>query len=371
MAARFLLRPVMFDETKRPLLNDSPFTANVFKYESGVEAIEFSNGPVVCIVLPYQGQQVWRLFIDGENMTMKSMYESPESTDDVFNFSYGGFLIHCGLTAMGNPSEEDDHPMHGELPHAKYRNVYVEVGEDGKGRYVSIGGDYIYKLSIDTGYVFSPELRLYEGSKLIEVSGHIKNLRAGTFNYMYMAHINWLPINGSRLVYSTPKDNQNIEVCREDFGDVLDEEDAKRLDDYTSSLQKNPSLSDVIDFETQCYNPELCSIMHYRADEEGWAHAMQIRPDQTSCYVGFDTSILNNGLRWFSWTEDERSCGFALPNTGNQKGRAYAIKNGLMKQLPGYGEALLRYRFGKLGPMETVEMENRINSILKNCGQKS
>ena len=127
MAARFSLRPVMFDETKRPLLNDSPFTVSVFKYESGVEAVELSNGPVVCIVLPYQGQQVWRLFIDGENMTMKSMYESPESTDDVFNFSYGGFLIHCGLTAMGNPSEEDNHPMHGELPHAKYRNVYVEV----------------------------------------------------------------------------------------------------------------------------------------------------------------------------------------------------------------------------------------------------
>ena len=52
MAARFLLRPVMFDETKRPLLNDSPFTVSVFKYESGVEAVELSNGPVVCIVLP-------------------------------------------------------------------------------------------------------------------------------------------------------------------------------------------------------------------------------------------------------------------------------------------------------------------------------
>ena len=98
---------------------------------------------------------------------------------------------------------------------------------------------------------------------------------------------------------------------------------------------------------------------------------MQIRPDQTSCYVGFDTSILCNGLRWFSWTSDERSCGFALPNTGNQKGRAYAIKNGLMKQLPGYGETVLRYCFGKLDPKETFEMENRINSILKNCGQKS
>ena len=365
MSERFLLRPVMFDEVKRPILTGSPFTANLFKYETGVDAVEFSNGPVSCIILPYQGQQVWRLFIDGENMTMKSMYEYPEDTDDVFNFSYGGFLIHCGLTAMGNPSEEDDHPMHGELPQAKYKNVYIEVGEDDKGRYIALGGDYTYKLSIDTGYIFSPELRLYENSKLLEMTGHIKNLRATTFNYMYMAHINWMPINGSRLVYSTPKDNKHIEVCREDFSDILDEEGAKKLDDYTSKLQKDPSLADVIDFNTQCYNPELCSIMHYKADEKGWAHAMQVRPDKTACYVGFDTSILNNGLRWFSWTADERSCGFALPNTGNQKGRAYAIKHGLRKQLSGYGDASFKYRFGKLNSEEARVMEDKINSILE------
>ncbi len=365
MAERFLLKPVMFDEVKHSILDGTPFTAQVFKYETGIEAIEFSNGPVSCIVLPYQGQQVWRLFIDGENMTMKSMYESPEATDDIFNFSYGGFLIHCGLTAMGNPSEEDDHPMHGELPHAKYRNVYMEIGEDNRGRYIAVGGDYSYKLSIDTGYIFSPELRLYENSKVLEMTGRIKNLRATVFNYMYMAHINWMPINGSKLIYSAPKDNKHIEVCREDFSDMLNEDEIKKLDDYTSKLQKNPTLADVIDFDSQCYNPELCSIMHYKADEKGWAHAMQVRPDNTACYVGFDTSILNNGLRWFSWTCDERSCGFALPNTGNQRGRAYAIKHGLMKQVPGYGEAVLRYCFGKLDAYETLCMENKIKSILK------
>lgn len=365
MSFRFMLRHAMFEQTPRQLACGDYFTITTFQYETGVEALEISSSSVSYILLPYQGLQIWRLFIDGENMTMKSMFDMPEDTTNVFDESYGGFLIHCGLTAMGNPSEEDPHPMHGELPHAKYNNVFVEIGEDENGQYISLSGDYCFKCSIDTGYVFKPELRLYEGQKVLKMNCHIKNLRSTDFHYMYMAHINWLPVNGSRIIYSTPKDKTHIEVFRGDFSGMLDEHAAKRLDDYTSKLQNDPNIGDVIDFDTQCYNPELCSSMHYQSDEALWAHAMQLRPDKTACYVGFDTQILQNGLRWFSWTGEEQTCGFALPNTGNHMGRAYAIQHGLRKNLHGNEEVTLRYRFGKLDAEDAAAMERKINKILE------
>lgn len=362
MKVRFFIGPEMFGQARRELVQSGVFSAAAYRYESGVEAIELGNGHVLADVLPYQGQQIWRLFIDGENMTMKSMYQQPEATDNVFDFSYGAFLIHCGLTAMGNPSEEDPHPMHGELPHAKYQKVYLELGEDDKGKYIAIGGEYCYKLSIDTGYMFSPQLRLYEGERVLEMCCNIKNLRSTVLNYMYMAHINWLPVNGARLVYSAPKDG--VEVFHGDFSSQLSQSEAERLEKYTSSLEKNPELADTLDFEKQCYYPELCCNLHYKPDSDGWAHSMQLRPDGTACYVGMETKVLENGLRWFCWTGDEMSCGFALPNTGNHKGRAYAIEHGLRKQLPPKGELVFRYRFGKLDSAAAKAMEMKIKNIL-------
>ncbi len=273
----------------------------------------------------------------------------------MFDDSYGAFLIHCGLTAMGNPSEDDTHPMHGELPHAKYSSVYIEQGENARGRYVAVGGDYRYRCAIETGYVFCPELRLYEGEKVLDMSCRVKNLRSEPFYYMYMAHINWMPKDGARLVYSAHKDS--IEVFRGDFG-------SNRLDEFTTALENDPTAGDTIDFKTQCYDPELCVSMRYTADERGRAHAMQLRPDGTACYVGFMTSGLPYGLRWFSWTGEELSCGFALPNTGNHMGRAYAKEHGLRRRLGGGEEATLRYSFGKLDAPEAAAMEAEIARLL-------
>ena len=364
MKAKFILRPSIFEQSKKEILSSGAFTVTSFRYETGVEALEVTNGLLTYVILPYQGQQIWRLMVDGEDFTMRSMFDIPEDTCNVFDESYGAFLIHCGLTAMGNPSEEDPHPMHGELPHARYQNVYIEAGEDEEGSYIDVGGSYCFKISIDTSYLFSPRLRLYEGCKILRMHCEIDNLRKTGFDYMYMAHINWLPINGSRMVYSVPKDSEHIEVFDGDFGDMLDEHEVKRLEEYTKLLRTDFSVGDILDFETQCYNPELCSSLRYKADEEGWAHAMQVRPDGTACYVGFETGILNNALRWFCWTGDESSCGFALPNTGNHMGRAYAIEHGLRKRLPGKAHAELNFNFGKLDKDDAEKVEEHINKVL-------
>ena len=61
--------------------------------------------------------------MDGRQLTMRSMFDQPQATRNYLE-TYGGFLIHCGFTAMGVPTKEDSHPLHGELPNAPYRQAY-------------------------------------------------------------------------------------------------------------------------------------------------------------------------------------------------------------------------------------------------------
>lgn len=56
---------------------------------------------------------------------MKSMFREPVATQS-FSHNYGGFLLHCGATAMGVPSKEEAHPVHGELPSAPYQKAFLK-----------------------------------------------------------------------------------------------------------------------------------------------------------------------------------------------------------------------------------------------------
>ena len=47
--------------------------------------------------------------------------------------NYEGFLIHCGMTAMGNPGSGDTQLHHGELPVTRFDEDWIEMRqEDGR-----------------------------------------------------------------------------------------------------------------------------------------------------------------------------------------------------------------------------------------------
>lgn len=357
------LKKEMFDRDPFVLASAGKITVKTFRYRSGVCALEVSNGSCRYILLPFNGQQIWRYEVNGEELTMKSMFDEPEDTLD-FESSYGAFLIHCGLTAMGNPSEEDPHPLHGELPLAHYQKAWIGFGEDERGRYVTVGGEYLYRNALETAYTYSPTIRLNEEGCMLEAEDTIVNRRSQPLWFMYMSHINWKPFDGSRFIYSAPTDKEHIEVFREDFSDMLCEEDAKRLDDYTLELMEDPGKADVIDPEWQVYDPELCLSIKYVPDQDGWAHSMQVRPDGKACYVAFDTTYLPNAVRWMARTGEEDACGFALPNTGNHKGRAYAIENDLRKKLAPHEEIKLKYKISLLEDSEAKAVMKEIEKCL-------
>ena len=83
---------------------------------------------------------------------------------------------------------------------------------------------------------------------------------------------------------------------------------------------------------------------------------MQMRPDGKACYVSFDTTYLPTAVRWMARTGEEDACGFALPNTGNHKGRAYAVEHGLRKVLPPHGTIELKYRIAFLNEEQPLHV---------------
>lgn len=122
------LQPYFFAELEKTLAEVDGIAASIFRYPSGVAALRLKNAIGEIVVLPFQGQQVWDAQFYGRTLTMKSMFDQPYPTQTYLQ-TYGGFVVHCGATAMGVPEAGDNHPLHGELPNAPYLNAALLIGK--------------------------------------------------------------------------------------------------------------------------------------------------------------------------------------------------------------------------------------------------
>ena len=190
--------------TDKPTLiaENGEFKAVGFRYSTGVEALKVSNRRGSFTILPWMGQMIWRCDFDGRELAMKSMYDEPKDCKACFNESYGCFMMHCGLTAMGNPTAEDTHVGHAELPVIRYKEAYLEFGADKDGAYVAVGGTCQHDMCFTYNYLFSPRVVLRKGAAKLEISATAKNLKDLPFEYYYLCHVNHRPVDGSKIVES-------------------------------------------------------------------------------------------------------------------------------------------------------------------------
>lgn len=355
--------PSFFTDRPLELVRDGELSATAFRYETGVCGLKIKNQHCSMVILPFMGQQIWFAKFNGKNLTQKSIFDQPQATTK-FGDNYGGLLLHCGLTNINCAEDGEDYPLHGELPFANYQEAYTGIGRDEKGKYLVVGGTFVYRNSQEYHYAYSPQLRLYDGASVAEMHIDIHNRRGRELDYMFMCHMNWRAVDGSNLIYSAIKDKEHIKVDKAQLDG--DSPRAVRLQKYTKLLLKDPTIADTLDSTTQCYDPEICINIQYESDENGWAHAMQVMPDGDACYVGFCTDKLPYALRWFCRTEDEDGIGIALPTTGTNRSSAYQKAHHLYNTLaPGAHESL-RFNFGYLKKNEVEIMENHIEETLKN-----
>ena len=208
------LTPEQFVAAERVLVRWAGLTASTFRYRSGVAALRVANAVGHIILLPFQGQQIWDAVFHGRRLTMGSMFEEPVETDD-YLANYGAFLLHCGATAMGNPGPDDRHPLHGELPNARYQRAELLIGSDGDGRFMGLGGSYRHIVAFSHNYEARPTVRLHPKSGRIAMEFSIRNLKRTPMDLMYLAHINFRPVDGATIVDTVPDDPAHIRLRTE------------------------------------------------------------------------------------------------------------------------------------------------------------
>lgn len=363
MENKFFLNPSMFEEKEKLILDNGVMKAYAFKYSTGVAAVRVENEKGYFILLPYQGQQIWRAKFLGKSLTMKTSFAEPVPTND-FLETYGCFYMHCGVRAMGVCGPEDTHQTHGELTVAEYKNAWLLSGEDEKGAYIAVSGEYVGKKSFCYHYRFVPECRLYADETLLNVSVHLENLRTTPFTYMYLGHANFRPVDGSELVYSAKYDAEHIKVHK-----IIDPDTPKEIAEplaaYMDAVQENPELHHKIGAPNQYYDPEICFTVYYEKDENGMAHTMQRMPDGNAFYITHPVEALPIGIRWMARTGDEDSLGMVLPATAEHLGFTHAKNNGQLKTLEPGAQLNFQIKLGLLEADGAEAVAKKIEAIVK------
>jgi hypothetical protein len=311
------------------------------------------------VLLPFQGQQIWSAEFGGRNLTMKTIFDEPQPTRSYLD-TYGGFLLHCGATAMGVPTAQDNHPLHGELPNAPYQKAYVVVGQDDKGTYIGMGGRYQHRVAFTHNYAAEPLVKLYAGSSRCVTTMTVTNLKGSDMELMYMAHANFRPVDNGRLVYSAPADTGHIRV-RTSIPSHVKPNPA--YVEFLQQLARDPAKHNALSPELP-FDPEVVFFIDYQADAEGWAHSMQVHPDGSADYIAHRPDQLDKGVRWICRTPDKDALGLNLPATAEPEGYLAEKAKGNVKVLPPRGQFYLELEMGALSPAEAQRMEEKIARIV-------
>jgi hypothetical protein len=356
------LYPEQFSSTERYLVETNGFSASTFRFDSGVCGLRLKNDQGELVMLPFQGQQIWSAAFGGRPMGMTSFFHEPRPTQ-VYLETYGGFFLHCGVTAMGVPSAQDNHPLHGELPNAPYQKAWVILGQDDDGEYLGLGGQYHHIVAFNHNYIVEPLVKLYRDSSLFHIFLTIHNLKSSPMEWMYLAHINFRLVDYGRMVYSARATPEHVRVrlsipshIRPGPGYV----------EFLQELKEHPELHHVFTPD-KVFDPEVVFSIDCLADEQGWAHSMQVHPDGSADYVRHRPAQLNKCNRWIVRTPDQQALGFAMPSTADPEGYTTEKAKGNLQVIPGGDKASFEIIAGYLGPADAQRTEAMIDKVIANA----
>jgi len=359
---RINLNTVCFQEKETVIVESGVFRASVFLFPSGVRAVRLVNDRGELVLLPYQGQQIWSAKFMGRELTMLSMFDQPHPTRE-FLATFGGFMQHCGATAMGVPGPEDTHPLHGELPNAPYQQAHLLLGEDERGAFIGLGGTYRHTVAFNYNYTAQPCVRLYAGSSLFTSSMTVTNLKNTPMPLMYLAHVNFRAVDYGRLVYSAPITPQDMTV-RADLPDFMQVAPGYR--EFVEELKQHPEKHLILK-PGLVFDPEVVFLIRYRADSAGWAHALQVHPDGSADVLRHRPDQLKVGVRWICRTPDQQSIGFE-PGTAGPQGFTTEKQKGNLQTLQGGETFHCDLQIGVLDAANAQQEEALIASILSGTG---
>ena len=356
------LQEQFFTEKEKVFVELDGLSASLFRYDTGVCGLRLTNTRGELIMLPFQGQQIWDCTFDERRLTMKSMFTQPIPTREYLG-TYGAFFVHCGVLAMGVPSKDDTHPLHGDIPNAAYQKAYLQIGSDERGSFIGLGGQLEYTVAFNHHYQFEPLVKLYANETIVPVSARLTNLKKTDMEYMYMAHTNFCPVDNGRIVYSAPCTPESTRVSINVPAHIKSSYPIEDFKAFLQALKDDPAKHTVLTSDL-ILDPEVIFFIDYQADEEGFAHSMQIHPDGYAHYIAHRLAELDKGVRWMCRTPDQDALGLYLPATAEHQGYLAEKEKGNVKVLPAGESVEFRENVGLLSPEQAKETEEKIQKIL-------
>ena len=350
------LQQSMFGPVEAKIAKTSAITVSGFRYGSGVEALRVKTDRAELIVLPFKGQQIWRAIFDGRDVTMKSMFDEPCDTAAYLE-TYGAFLIHCGISAMGVPGEGDSHPLHGELPNAPMDASHLEIDETAET--LRIVSRYQHRVAFTTNYLATPTIQLKAGESKIDVSLTVENLRPMPIELMYLAHANFRPVDRGQLIYAAHYDARSVRVRRSIPCHISPEPDYVRFierlaDDPTPHHRFDPAIA---------FNPEVVFQIDALADDDGLFHAMQRHPAGYGDFISYRPDQAPITMRWICRMGDQEGLGIAFPATSGVEGYRIEKAKGLVRSIAGGDIWRIDMTMGSLNEHEASAMAKKIDSV--------
>ncbi len=188
----------------------------------------------------------------------------------------------------------------------------------------------------------------------------IDNLRRAPMELMYLVHINFRPVDGARLIDTVPDGPRYMRVRTAVPPGLTPSPEHRRL---IEAVTADPALHRAIE-PGRVIDPELVLALDCRADEAGWAHAMQLHPDGAADFVSHRPEELGRAVRWISRTGNEEALGLMLPGTAEADGYTAEKAKGNVRVLPPLGRFTCALAFGALDKDEAVILRQRIEAAM-------
>jgi hypothetical protein len=352
------LRAVRFRAQPAALLRMQGFAVSAFRYSTGIAALTIATPVGEVTVLPFKGQQVWRAAFNGRPLTMRSMFDEPQPTTD-YLATYGAFLIHCGISAMGGPGPQDSHPLHGEMPNARFETARLRAGSDADGPFLKLSGECTQARAFSFHYRFHSEITLRPAATHLDIAVDVENLRPVPLELMYLAHVNFRPIDDARLLDTVADDRTGIGLRAGTPAGLQVSEAHRQL---MAAWAADPACHRHL-LPGGRIDPEAVLFLQCRPDSEGWAHGMQLHADGQADFISYRAAELPVAVRWISRLGDQDALGLILPATSGVDGyTAEKAKGGIVTVAPG-GRYACRYRCGALDIAGAQALARHIKSI--------
>jgi hypothetical protein len=189
-------------------------------------------------------------------------------------------------------------------------------------------GTYRHTVAFSFNYLAQPFVKLYAGQTFFRLGMRVTNLKNTFMPLMYLAHINFRPVDYGRLVYTAQCTPEHVRVRSHIPAHI---QPGPGYAVFLQELSFHPETHHVLTPDL-AFDPEVVFFIDYLSDSDGWASAMQVHPDGSADYVRHHPDQLNHGIRWICRTRDQDALGFEA-GTAEVDGFTAEKKKGNLREL--------------------------------------